>query len=87
MFVNRQYDSPDKITLHDLCTWTLWPCYFKLSSELNGLSKQICLLCVVGKVYMSIECDKLRLLMDKALLDLDHMGVCRVDVGVVNGSF
>lgn len=37
-FVARQYTSPDKITLHDLCTWTLWPSYFKLSSELSELN-------------------------------------------------
>ena len=30
--------------------------------------------------------DKLWLLMSTAMLDLDHMGVCRPDVGLVNGS-
>ena len=54
VFVNRQYDSPDKITLHDLCTWTLWPCYFKLSSELNESSELICFVCLVGKIYLSM---------------------------------
>lgn len=41
MFLDRQYAFPDKITLHDLCTWTLWPCYFKLLSEFNVLTISI----------------------------------------------
>ena len=69
VFVNRQYDSPDKITLHDLCTWTLWPCYFKFSSELNELRELICFVCLVGKIYLSMVCGKLWLLMKTAVLD------------------